>query len=129
MSYERKTIDVWWLMVDYGEGWEYELGEYTPSEARKRLKEYRDNCPQYPAKIVKHREPYHALYLYGAIELNGYRPAAGLIRQEKDPAGKHRTVYVYGRELTQEEKAKAKLVFLRQKPIDAEKNIRGEKAG
>ena len=25
MSYERKTIDVWWLMVDYGEGWEYEV--------------------------------------------------------------------------------------------------------
>ena len=120
MSYERKTIDVWWLMVDYGEGWEYELGEYTPGEARKRLKEYRDNCPQYPAKIVKHRETYFWLYHYGAIELNGYRPAAGLIRQEKDPEGRYRTVYVYGRELTQEEKAKGKLTFLKQTPIVVE---------
>ena len=56
MAYQRKTRDIWKLMVDYGQGWECELTEFTRAEAKQRLKEYRENCPQYPARIVMGRE-------------------------------------------------------------------------
>ena len=56
MPYKRKTRDVWRLYVDYGQGWEHELDEFTLDEARQTRKEYRENCPQYPIKIVKGRE-------------------------------------------------------------------------
>jgi len=52
----RKTIDTWELHVDYGQGYEHELTEESRQEANTRLKEYRVNCPQYPAKIIKRRE-------------------------------------------------------------------------
>ena len=57
--YERKTKDVFVLEVDYGygDGWEYVLEEDTKLEANKRLKEYRENCPQYSARIRKRRVP------------------------------------------------------------------------
>lgn len=57
MAYVRKTIDVWRFYVDYGQGWEHELDEFSLKEARNRVKEYRENCPQYPCKVVKGREP------------------------------------------------------------------------
>lgn len=53
MAYERKTIDTWELQLNYGYGWEYTLTEYTKKEARERLKEYRENQPQYPARLVR----------------------------------------------------------------------------
>lgn len=56
MAYQRKTRDVWFLWVNYGYGWEHELTEFTRKEAQQRLKEYRENCPQYPCYISKHRE-------------------------------------------------------------------------
>ena len=56
MAYQRKTRDIWRLYVDYGCGWEYELDEYSRAEIRQRQKEYRENCPQYPTKVVKSRE-------------------------------------------------------------------------
>lgn len=56
MAYQRKTRDIWKLMVDYGKGWEHEITEFTRAEAKQRLKEYRENCPQYPARIVMDRE-------------------------------------------------------------------------
>lgn len=56
MAYQRKTRDVWRLYVDYGCGYEHELDEFSHSEMRLRIKEYRENCPQYPAKVVKCRE-------------------------------------------------------------------------
>lgn len=56
MAYERKTIDTWELQLNYGYGWEYTLTEYTRKEARERLKEYRENQPQYPARLVKNQE-------------------------------------------------------------------------
>lgn len=56
MAYQRKTRDVWRLYVDYGCGYERELDEFSHSEMRLRIKEYRENCPQYPAKVVKCRE-------------------------------------------------------------------------
>lgn len=56
MAYKRKTRDVWVLYVDYGQGWEYELTGYSRDEIRQRRKEYRENCPQYPTKVVMKRE-------------------------------------------------------------------------
>lgn len=56
MAYQRKTRDVWRLYVDYGCGYEHELDEFSHSAMRLRIKEYRENCPQYPAKVVKCRE-------------------------------------------------------------------------
>ncbi len=56
MAYQRKTRDVWYLLVNYGCGWEHEVTEFTIKEARQRLKEYWENCPQYPARLEKHRE-------------------------------------------------------------------------
>lgn len=55
MAYQRKTEDEWQLHVNYGHGWEHELSESTYKEARQRLKDYRDNCPQCPTKLVKRR--------------------------------------------------------------------------
>ena len=56
MAYKRKTRDVWRFYVNYGCGWEHELDEDSFSEIRKRKKEDRENCPQYPTKVVKGRE-------------------------------------------------------------------------
>lgn len=54
--YTRKTRDCWRMYVDYGQGWEYELTEYSRADARKRQKEYQLNCPQYPTEIRHGRE-------------------------------------------------------------------------
>lgn len=56
MAYQRKTRDVWRLYVNYGQGWEHELDESTRAEMRQRVKEYQENCPQYPVKVEKGRE-------------------------------------------------------------------------
>lgn len=56
MAYQRKTRDVWHLWVNYGQGYELELTEETREGAKQRLKEYKENCPQYPCYISKHRE-------------------------------------------------------------------------
>ena len=56
MSYQRKTRDVWHLFVNYEYGWEHELDEFTRSAIKQRVKEYRENCPQYPTKVTKGRE-------------------------------------------------------------------------
>lgn len=55
MAYERKTIDTWELQLNYGYGWEYTLTEFTREEARARLKEYRENQPQYPARACSNQ--------------------------------------------------------------------------
>ena len=59
MSYVRKTKDIFQLWVKYGDtyGWEHELDEYTWAEITTRKREYQENCPQYPVKIVRKREP------------------------------------------------------------------------
>ena len=56
MAYVRKTVDVWRLFVNYGQGWEYEGTDCSRQEAQQTLKSYRENCPQYPARIVFGRE-------------------------------------------------------------------------
>jgi len=58
MKKKNKYIYGWALYVNYGAGtgWEYEVFEYTASEMRSRIKEYRENCPQYPVKCGRRRE-------------------------------------------------------------------------
>lgn len=41
--YERKTIDRWDIMSNYGYGWECENSEYTLKDAKRSIKEYREN--------------------------------------------------------------------------------------
>jgi hypothetical protein len=55
VAYVRKTVDVWALDVNYGQGWEHEITEPTLLEARERRKEYRENC-SYPVRIRLMRE-------------------------------------------------------------------------
>jgi hypothetical protein len=51
MPYTRKTRDEYVLLADYGYGYEEETAEETSKEIRQRLKEYRENAPQYLYKI------------------------------------------------------------------------------
>ena len=46
---------MWEVEVNYGQGWEYEIGFDTAREALESLVEYTDNCP-FPSRIVKKRE-------------------------------------------------------------------------
>jgi hypothetical protein len=55
MAYQRKTIDRWDIMTNYGYGWECENSEYTWKDAKRSLKEYRENI-QGAARLEKHRE-------------------------------------------------------------------------
>lgn len=55
-TYKRKTRDIYMLYVNYGYSWEEELSETSLHEIMERLKEYRENVPQYPVKAVKKRE-------------------------------------------------------------------------
>lgn len=56
MAYQRKTRDRWDIMTNYGYGWECENSEYTRADARRSLKEYRENCGG-AVRLEKHREP------------------------------------------------------------------------
>lgn len=55
--YQRKTRDEFRLFVNYGfgHGWEHEITEDSREEIRARVREYRDNCPEYPVKWRKVR--------------------------------------------------------------------------
>jgi len=55
-QYQRKTVDCWRMYVNYGYGWEHELTEYSKTEINDRKREYAENCPQYPVRVVKGRE-------------------------------------------------------------------------
>ena len=55
MAYVRKTRDVFYIMTNYGYGWECENVELTLKDARRSLKEYRDNT-QAAVRLEKHRE-------------------------------------------------------------------------
>lgn len=58
MTYTRKTRDVWniqqWTGPEYK--WETVCQEFTRKEAKARLTEYRENQPQYPARMKLYRE-------------------------------------------------------------------------
>ena len=53
--YIRKTKDEYEVQGYYSQDWEAVCSEDTRKEARMRLKEYTENEPQYPHRIVKKR--------------------------------------------------------------------------
>lgn len=59
MAYQRKTIDRWDIETNYGYGWEVENSEYTREDAKRSLREYRENLQAYgkcDVRMTKHRE-------------------------------------------------------------------------
>lgn len=56
MAYQRKTVDRYDIMTNYGYGWECECSEYTWKDAKQTAKEYRENTSA-AVRIEKHREP------------------------------------------------------------------------
>lgn len=58
MGYKRKTRDRWDIETNYGYGWEAENSEYTREDAKRSLREYRENMGGRCAiRMTKHREP------------------------------------------------------------------------
>lgn len=57
MAYKRITKDVYEIQVRYCDEYGYEAvtEEDTYKEAKERLREYRENEPEYPSRIVKKR--------------------------------------------------------------------------
>lgn len=55
MAYVRKTRDKWDIETNYGYGWEVENTEYTREEAKRSLKEYRENTNAM-VRCIKRRE-------------------------------------------------------------------------
>ena len=53
MAYIRKTIDKYQLLCNYG--WECILTEETKKDIAERKREYIENAPQYPYRIIKKR--------------------------------------------------------------------------
>ena len=60
MSHQRKTKDRWDIMTNWGYGWECENSEnseYTSADAKRSLREYRENLGRAEVRMEKHREP------------------------------------------------------------------------
>ena len=55
MAYQRKTVDRWDLIANYGYGREVECSEYSLKEAKQTLREYRENGSGI-YYLEKHRE-------------------------------------------------------------------------
>ena len=55
MAYKRLTRDEYTIQGNYGQGWEDVTAEDTRPEAKNRLKEYRENEPQYAHRLIKRR--------------------------------------------------------------------------
>lgn len=59
MAYQRKTRDRWDIETNYGYGWEVENSEYTRADAKRSLREHRENLQAYgkcDVRMTKHRE-------------------------------------------------------------------------
>ena len=56
MTYQRKTIDLFTVQGLYCGQWEDETSETSRREGIARLKEYRENMPQYAHRLIKQRE-------------------------------------------------------------------------
>lgn len=55
--YKRKTIDRWDIETNYGYGWEVENSEYTREDAKRSLREYKENMGgRCQVRMTKHRE-------------------------------------------------------------------------
>lgn len=57
LNREPKTQLCYIVQGNYGQGWEDESGSPDRREARADLKAYRENCPEYPHRLIKRREP------------------------------------------------------------------------
>ncbi len=53
MPYQRKTRDVFVIQGNYGQGWEDENEETTREDARRSLREYRENGPGQYRRITR----------------------------------------------------------------------------
>ena len=53
---ERKYEYLWIVQGNYGQGWEDEAASEKFREAYADVKAYRDNCPEYPHRIIHRRE-------------------------------------------------------------------------
>lgn len=60
MAYQRKTEDEFQIHANYGQGWEEETAEVTRKAALANLREYRENNPGVPYKLVVKRVPKRA---------------------------------------------------------------------
>ena len=56
MAYVRKTVDTWEIQGFYYCSWELETTETSRKDAKERIKEYRQNMPRIPHRIIKKRE-------------------------------------------------------------------------
>jgi len=56
MAYQRKTIDLFTVQGLYYGQWEDETTETSRREGIDRLKEYRQNMPEYAHRLIKQRE-------------------------------------------------------------------------
>jgi hypothetical protein len=52
----NKYLYLYVIQGCYGQGWEDETAEDNRWEARVRLREYRDNMPEYSHRIIRRRE-------------------------------------------------------------------------
>ena len=62
MAYKRKTSDEFEVQGNYGHGFECVTAEASLKEARARLREYRENEPGVPFRIIKRRVPLEAIH-------------------------------------------------------------------
>ena len=78
MSYQRKTKDRWDIMTNWGYGWECENSEYTRADAKRSLKEYREN--------LAGRADVRAV-----LKKHGFKwaPSQGAWQRMLNPAGKY----------------------------------------
>lgn len=56
MARKLKTVKCWRFYLNYGQGWEHEITEFTREAMKENRKAYRENCPQYGLRIVCGRE-------------------------------------------------------------------------
>ena len=57
VAYKRKTVDRWDIMTNGGYGWECENSEYTREDAKRSLREYKENLAgRAEVRMEKHRE-------------------------------------------------------------------------
>jgi hypothetical protein len=56
MTYKRKTMDLFVIQGLYSGTWEDETAETNRREGITRLKEYRENMPEYAHRLIKKRE-------------------------------------------------------------------------
>lgn len=74
MTYVRKTVDAWEFHVDYGQGWEHEITEFSRAAMLINRAAYRENC-SYPVKIVPKRIKLSTLSDHERSEIATHRPS------------------------------------------------------